>query len=188
MNFQPIIKHLSLPIVIAGSFFNASAAEDTPQAAKAPESIISQQREQAKERMKKDTDKYSQEQLREIETLYQSANKNLKAPEAKAQLEKLVSEYGGSNRAGCGLLYLCKMTQGEEQIKCLTEAIAKYSDCFYGDGVQVGPYARYYLAKRYQRDKREDEAQALYKEISTLYPDAVTHRGTLLSSSLGQAK
>lgn len=188
MNFQTIIKHLSLSIVVAGSIFTAFAAEENPQTAKAPESIISQQQEHAKERMKKDTAMFSQEQLREIETLYQSANKNLKAPEAKALLEKLVSEYGGSNRAGCGLLYLCKMTQSEEQIKCLTEAIAKYSDCFYGDGVQVGPYARYYLARRYQRDKRNDEAQALYKEISTMYPDAVTHGGMLLSSSLGQTK
>ena len=188
MNLPSNIKHLLLSIILTGSFFNAAAAEDANKSAKAPESTITRQRELAKERMQKDTDRFSQEQLRAIETLYQSANKNLKAPEAKALLEKLVSEYGDANRAGCGILYLCKMTQGEEQIKYLTEAIAKYGDCYYGNGVQVGPYARYYLAKRYQRDKRNDEAQALYKEIGALYPDAVTHGGTLLSSSLGQTK
>jgi len=188
MNLPSNIKRLLLPIILTGSFFNAAAAEDANQAAKAPEITISRQKELAKERMQKDTDKFSQEQLREIETLYQSANKNLKAPEAKGMLEQLVSKYGGSNRAGCGILYLCKMTQGEEQIKYLSEAIDKYSDCYYGDGVQVGPYAKFYLAKRYQHDKRNDKAQALYKEIGTLYPDAVTHGGTLLLSSLRQAK
>lgn len=188
MNIPSIIKRLLPGIVLAGSFCHALAAEDGDQAPKAPESIIARQRERAEERVKKDAERFSPDQLREMEALYQSANKNLKAPEAKALLEKLVSEYGGSNRAGCGILYLCKMTQGKEQIKYLNEAIASYSDCYYGDGVQVGPYARYYLAKRYQHDNRNDKAQALYKEISALYPDAVTHAGTLLASSLGKTK
>ncbi|MFO7936514.1 MAG: hypothetical protein R6V06_02785 [Kiritimatiellia bacterium] len=95
------------------------------------------QRKKARHRMRKDLEVYSREKLREIESLYQVANKNWKSdkPKAKASLEKMLEKYERANRTGCALMYLGQMTQGEEREKYLKKAIEGYSDCYYGDGV-----------------------------------------------------
>ncbi|MFZ2656521.1 MAG: tetratricopeptide repeat protein, partial [Victivallales bacterium] len=78
------------------------------------------------------------------------------------------------------LQYLGQMTSGEEKEKYLKQAIKDFSDCYYGSGVQVGAYARLYLADYYQKNGKKDEASALYEEIRKDYPDAVNHKGRLL--------
>jgi hypothetical protein len=127
--------------------------------------------------MREDSDIYSQEELREIESLYQVANKKWRSEEGKDSLKKLVSKYSAANRTGCALLYLGQMSTGDEQINYLKQAIENFSDCFYGDGVQVGAYARFVLWYRYRNDGEKEKAAGIAEEIRINYPDAIDHRG-----------
>lgn len=135
------------------------------------------QRVKARERMCKDLETYSQDELRDIETLYQVANKKWRSEEGKESLRKLISKYSSANRTGCALLYLGQMSTGGEQINYLKQAIENFSDCFYGDGAQVGAYARFILLYRYRNDGEKEKAARLAEEIQTDYPDAIDHRG-----------
>jgi len=150
--------------------------------------VCEDQKNKARERMRKDLKVYSKDELRAIESLYQVANKNWKTDKAKgkASLLKMVSKYDKANRTGCALLYIGQMTQGEERESYLKQAIEGYSDCFYGDGVQVGAYARYYLAYYYKDAGDKKKAKALFDEIRKDYPNAITHSGKSLS--IGMAK
>jgi len=67
----------------------------------------------------------------------------------------------------------------------LRRAIASYGDSWYGDGTQVGPYARTILAVDLARAGRTEEAKALAAEVRTLFPGAVEHNGARLAGSLG---
>jgi tetratricopeptide (TPR) repeat protein len=146
--------------------------------------IVTQQRAHAKERMRKDSEFYSRDELREIETLYQVANKQWRTEEGKESLEELINKYDKANRTGCALLYLGQMSKGEERIDYLEQAIAGFSDCFYGDGVQVGAYARFYLASYYKKSGEAEKASELFSEICEKYPSAIDHKGNLLSKLL----
>ncbi len=127
---------------------------------------------------------YSEDQLREIERLYQTANKDLKSPEAKKTLNTLIEKYPKANRTGCAVQYMGQMSAGEEKEKYLRMAIKDFGDCYYGNGVQVGAYARFYLAYYYKEAGKEKEAKALFDEIRKDYPDAVNHKGKLLIDML----
>lgn len=127
---------------------------------------------------------YSDEQLREIEKLYQSANKNLKSPEAKEALKSLIEKYPKANRTGCAVQYMGQMSSGEEKETYLKLAIKDFGDCYYGSGVQVGAYARLYLAYYYKEIGKEKEAKTLFDEIRRNFPDAVNHKGKLLVNML----
>ena len=158
------------------------ASSTAPVVAKAEaEQRVNQQRMRAGERMRKDSTVYSREQLREIEDLYQVANRNWQSQEAKASLKKLVQKFDKANRTGCALLYLGQMSGGEEKEDYLQKAIKDFSDCYYGDGVQVGAYARYHLAYYYKETGQEEKAEELFKEIRTKYPDAIDHKGRFLA-------
>ncbi|MFH0953964.1 MAG: hypothetical protein V1873_06510 [Verrucomicrobiota bacterium] len=123
---------------------------------------------------------YTQQQLSTCEQLYQVSNREGDSPQVKANLEKVIAEYDKSNRAGCAALYLGQRTQGDEKVKYLTMAIEKHSDCMYGDGVQVGAYARFLLAAYYRDNGKKDAATKLFQEVRTQFPNAVNHRGGLL--------
>jgi tetratricopeptide (TPR) repeat protein len=146
------------------------------------EQMVTQQRNKAKKRMRKDSEVYSRDDLREIESLYQVANKQWKSQEGKDSLKKLINKYDKANRTGCALLYLGQMSKGEEREEYLKQAIEDFSDCFYGNGVQVGAYARYYLAYHYKESGKEKKAAELFEEIGELYPSAINHKGKLLST------
>lgn len=127
---------------------------------------------------------YSEDQLREIERLYQTANKDLKSPEAKKTLTTLIEKYPKANRTGCAVQYMGQMSTGEEKEKYLRMAIKDFGDCYYGNGVQVGAYARFYLAYYYKEAGKDKEAKVLFDEIRKDYPDAVNHKGKLLIEML----
>jgi hypothetical protein len=143
--------------------------------------VVSQQRKQAKARMQKDLEIYSRRELQEIETLYQVANKKWKSEEGKKSLEKLIEKYNNANRTGCALLYLGQMSIGKERENYLMQAIKGFSDCFYGDGVQVGAYARYYLAHHYNAIGNKVKSETIFQEIRKQFPYAINHKGELLS-------
>lgn len=146
------------------------------------EQIVTQQRNEAKTRMRKDSKVYSRNELKEIETLYQVANKQWRTQEGKDSLKELIKKYDKANRTGCALLYLGQMSKGDDREKHLKQAIRDFSDCFYGNGVQVGAYARYYLAYYYKESGEEKKAKKLFEEISEKYPNAINHKGKLLST------
>ena len=142
---------------------------------------VDQQRMKARKRMRKDSAVYSRDQLREIESLYQVANQKWRTQEGKKSLEQLIEKFDKANRTGCALLYLGQMSRGKEREEYLQKAIEGFSDCYYGNGVQVGAYARYYLAHHYKEDGQAEKAEELLKEIRSEYPDAINHKGRFLA-------
>ena len=156
----------------------AAAAEQAPPAQRQKLQAL------AKQRMRKDLQKHTPDQLKEAEALYQVANKNWRTPEAKQSLEQMVAKFPNVNRTGCAVLYLAQYSRGEEQERLLKEAIEKYGDCFYGNGVQVGAYARLLLGGYYQQNGKEDLAKQQFDELRTKFPDAIGHRGESLVAKL----
>ena len=145
------------------------------------EQRVNEQRMKARERMRKDSATYSRTQLRDIEALYQVANKKWRTEEGKNSLKKMITKYDKANRTGCALLYLGQMSKGKEREEYLKKAINGFSDCFYGNGVQVGAYARYYLAHYYRENGQKEEAKEMFREITSKYPNAVNHKGRFLA-------
>ena len=64
--------------------------------------------------------------------------------------------------------------------------IAKYSDCWYGNGAQVGALARLVLAGSYLSRGESAGAQKLFDEINRDYPGAITHQGVLIAERIKQ--
>jgi hypothetical protein len=141
-------------------------------------------RERFEKKMAQDRAKYTQEQLRDAENLYQVANQKWGTPEATESLQTMIKKYPDINRTGCATLYVAQKSQGDERARYLQDCIEKFNDCFYGDGVQVGAYARFLLAGEYMSKGQEEKAAALYSELKTRYPEAVDHGGNLLVDSI----
>jgi beta-lactamase regulating signal transducer with metallopeptidase domain/tetratricopeptide (TPR) repeat protein len=135
-------------------------------------------------RMARDRATYTERELGEIEQLYQTANKRWKSQEAQDSLEKLVARYAKANRTGCAVLYLGQMSESAQKERYLKRAIEDFGDCMYGDGVQVGAFARYLLAMHYEETGKKNEAKRLVAELIEDYPDAVGHNGNLLIEQL----
>ena len=131
-------------------------------------------------RTAQDSGKYTPAQLNNAEQLYQIANQKWGTPEAKESLQTMVQKFPDLNRTGCAVLYLAQMTQGDERAQYLQECIDKYNDCFYGDGAQVGAYARFLLAKDYKSQGDTLKAKALFNEIKANYAGAIDHNANLL--------
>ena len=148
------------------------------------EQLLESQQRQARERMRRDAENYSRNELREIEKLYQVANKKWRSVEARQSLQQLVQKYDQANRTGCAILYLGQMSEGEEKVKYLKRAIDQFGDCYYGDGVQVGAYARYLLGYYYQSHDRQEQAEEMFEEIRRSFSNAVDHRGNSLLAQL----
>jgi hypothetical protein len=137
-------------------------------------------REKFERRSELDQKKYTQEQLMEAEKLYMVANQKWGSPEVVESLQTMIKKYPDINRTGCATLYLAQLSQGDESAKYLQDCIEKYNDCYYGDGVQVGAYARFLLAENYRSKGEKEKAEALCKEIKDNYSDSIDHRGQLL--------
>ena len=150
-------------------------------------SRIAMNKKSARARMQKDMEFYTPEQIQAAENTYQAASKNLKGPDAKAILQKVVLDYPKSNRAGCALLYLGQMSTGDEQLLYYKQAI-EHGDCFYGNGVQVGAYARLMLAGRFAKDGKKDEAIVVLDELTKQFPRSVNHKGQPLELIAAQLK
>jgi hypothetical protein len=176
MPMAPLIS-LSILFVTLGS---ASAQAPTP----TPEML----RARAQERMRQDSAVYSAQALGQLEELYQSANKDLSGPDAKQILERVIKDYPKSNRAGSAILYLAQLASGDEREAYLKTAIDTYGDTWYGDGVQVGAFARAQLAVYYSAHQKTAEAKALASEIVESFPGAIDHAGRPLVETLRRLK
>lgn len=163
------------------SLLMSTPAQETDSAVKAL-------RARAQERMRQDLAIYSRADLQKLEELYQSANRNLSSPDAMGILQRVVTEYPKSNRAGSAVLYLAQLSSGAERETYLKTAIADHADTWYGDGVQVGALARVQLAAFYAAGGRSEEAQALAKEVVDRFPGAIDHNGRPLVEALRRLK
>lgn len=157
----------------------------TQQAAQARQTAL---REKFSQKMAQDRQKYSPQQLNEAEQLYQVANRHWGTLEASNSLQEMIQKYPDIDRTGCAVLYVAQMSQGEDRAQYLQDCIDKYNDCFYGDGVQVGVYARFLLAEDCRKSGEMAKAKTLLDEIKTRYPDAVDHSGNLLVDSINAIK
>src|SRR2546423_1926159 len=79
-----------------------------------------------------------------------------------------------------GVLYLGQKSRGEEKIKYLTMAYEKFGDCYYGNGVQVGPYARFLLGLYHRDMSKPEQAEKQFSDILRTAPDAIDHSGRSL--------
>lgn len=140
-------------------------------------------RNQARIRARQDLQYYKPEELEQIETLYRSWSTQ-KGDDQKAVALTLQQKYPKANRTGCAMLYLAQGSLGEPQIELLKQVIRDYSDCYYFDSVQVGPYARLILGSLLEKSGRHTEAAACFDELKKLYPDAIDHNGKPLSADL----
>ena len=145
---------------------------------------VKKQQTLARQRMSQDLKKRDRKQLQEVEQLYQVANKNWRAPEAKQSLQQMVERFPDVNRTGCAALYLAQWSEGDDRERLLKEAGEKYGDCYYGNGVQVGPYSKFLLALYYKDKGEADKAKELFEEIRTKSPDAIDHRGNGLVAQI----
>lgn len=169
------IAAVLLTLVGVGTGAPLLAQEAVPKSS--PGASLDQLRVTAQMRMRRDRESFTREQLQEIERLYQSTNGRFFTPESRATLEDLIARFPGSNRAGCAALYLARVSPEAEREAALLNVIAHHADAWYGDGTQVGPLARAYLASWYYSKDRKDEALAIAKVIATETPDAVDHTG-----------
>jgi TolA-binding protein len=168
--------------VVVGLTFSAAFGEP----AAAPRELRDRQIAKARERMRQDSKKYTREQLQECENLYQVANKNWRTPEAVSTLKVMIEKYPDVNRTGCAVLYLAQMSKGKERETRLREAIDKYSDCWYGDGAQVGPLARMYLGMHLWGSGNKAAGKKLFDEVREKYPEALSHQGQLLKDVMAE--
>jgi len=143
-------------------------------------SVVDEERKKAAERAKQDTKHFTRHELQGVEALYQGANRKLDQPESLDALRKLVDRYPKANRAGCAALYLGQRTRGDEQIQYLRMAIDDYGDCYYGNGVNVGAYAKLILAYRLRKDGMGKESEDLFDQIRSDHSRAIDHQGNLL--------
>ena len=137
-------------------------------------------RERFDRRRELDLKKYTREQLTEAENMYAAAESKWNSPEYSESVKQMVQKFPDANRAGCLLLEFAQNTTGPDSEKCFKDCIEKYNDCYYGDGVQVGAFARFWLADYYSKTNENEKAAALYKEIKDNYSDAIDHNGQLL--------
>ncbi len=180
-------------LVIASLAWSAFLGYKVSQLEKLMAPVKAQQAAQARQaafrakfdqKMAQDQQKYSQQQLSDAEQLYQIANRKFGTLEASNSLQTMIQKYPDIDRTGCAVLYVAQMSQGEDRARYLQDCIDKYNDCFYGDGVQVGVYARFLLAQDNRSKGERAKADALFNEIKSKYPDAVDHGGNLLVDSI----
>ena len=135
------------------------------------------EREAFEGRMDRDRQAFTVEEQVEIASLYRIARATWKHGDGMTSYEKLITKYKSSNRAGCAIIDLGYIREGEEREKCFRAAIADHSDCFYGDGVQVGAEARFLLGKICRASGRTAEASRLFAELREQFSDAIDHHG-----------
>ena len=164
----------------------SKADSATPASATIDRAKLSSLQTKARARMAADRTHYSADQLREVENLYQPSNDRARrgSPEIIASLEKLIANYPKANRTGCAQLYLAQWKSGDEREQALKDAAEKFGDCWYGDGCQVGPYARFQLGQYYVQQNQPDKAKEQFEKIRTETPDAVDHGGQSLVSQI----
>ena len=185
---KPLVAQRGGGGAAAGGGDNDAKPAAAVQPATRNEALVRQAQVKARARMRQDARKHSSEEIGSAEELYQVANKNWRTEQARQSLQQMVEKFPDVNRTGCAVLYLGQMSVGEERERLLTDAMEKYGDCYYGNGVNVGAYARFLLAHYYKDNGEADKAKKLFNEIRTKYADAVDHGGRSLLAQVQAAE
>jgi hypothetical protein len=146
--------------------------------------VVQEQKALARDRIMIDAEIYQRHDLQVIEKLYQTAAQDWKSKEAKKAIPYLIERYPRANRTGCAILNRAQASEGKEQLELLEQAVGSFGNCYYANGVQVGAYARLYLAMRHKKDGNDKDASKHFEIIRANYANAVDHKGQLLSSHL----
>jgi hypothetical protein len=177
-------------LIVAWSLLQPPAAAAKPREPEAPaspeklERIREKNAREAREKMAADSKTYQGDKYAELETLYQKGNANPRTPDNQVFLKEVLEKFPKSNRAGCAALYLGRYTKGREQEEYLKLAIEKYSDCYYGDGTNVGGYARFVLGMMEHQAGKQTAAKKLFEALRKDYAKTTDHGGRLVVDSL----
>ncbi len=104
----------------------------------------------------------------------------MRRPDGIKTLQELIGRYPRSNRAGCALLELARLSSGTMREQYLRQAIAAHSDAWFENGVQVGALARATLAVDLAALERFDEAERVAAELVAMFPGAIDDSGATL--------
>jgi hypothetical protein len=135
------------------------------------------QRDAARAQRDADEERFSEEELEEINELYRGGRGRRGSPERRENLEQLVEKYPEASMAGCALVQLAHGTSPEEAESYYLKAIRGYGDSYCYGGSLVGAMARDRLADHYEKIGQDGKAKQLRAEIKTEYPGAVDHHG-----------
>lgn len=138
----------------------------------------------AKEHVAQESKNFASLDLRNAEMLYQRGSNLYPGKESKPLLDSVVLVYPLFNRAGCAQLYRAWQETGSEKERLLNDCIARFFNCYYLDGTQVGPLAKLALGNYYVETGRQREAKAIFRQIEKESPEAVDHDGTLLINKI----
>jgi TolA-binding protein len=131
--------------------------------------------------MQEEKTKFNPQDIRTAEDIYMRASAlKREGKDSKASLDSIVLMFPKLNRAGCAQLYRAQQESGQEKERLLQDCIERFSTCYYGDGVQVGPFAMFELAKYYQQSGKKKEAKDMFRKLRKEYSGAVGHDGVLL--------
>lgn len=122
--------------------------------------------QRAHERARAEERRFSAEQLREIERLYQEAKRADTGEGLARGFQPLLDRFPSANRTGCAILLMARVTQGEAREALLKRAIREHGDACFLDGTNVGGVARLMLAQDAGAAGRADEARRLRDEIA----------------------
>ena len=150
--------------------------------------VVAEQKSLARERMLIDAEILTRHDLNLIEKAYHTVNEDIHSEPAQRALAFLIEKYPQANRTGCAILTRAQSISGSEQRSLLQHAIEKYSTCYYADGTQVGPYAQLYLAMLHIKEGHPKEANPLFASLRASHPNAIDHKGQLLSSHIDEIK
>ena len=124
----------------------------------------------AHERVRAEEQRFSAEQLREIERLYQEAKKAGTGEELVREFQPLLDRFPSANRTGCAVLLMARVSQGEARKALLTRAIQHHGDACFLDGTNVGGVARLMLAQDAEAAGRTADALRWKDEIEKSFP------------------
>ncbi len=117
------------------------------------------------------------------EGLYREGSRLKKEGKPEAALtawRTLTEKFPKHSRAGCAAVYMGQTQLGMKDVKGAIESFTLAADRFgghrYGNGVEVGGYAYFYLTSTYCETKDYDKAVAALKALVDKYPYASGHR------------
>jgi len=130
---------------------------------------------------------FAKQDIDKAEKLYMRGSRMLlSGEESKKQFDSVVSLYPQLNRAGCAQLYRAQQEVGGEKERLLKDCLARFSNCYYLDGAQVGPLATYQLACYYWNIGRYRDADEFFRQLRKDHPEAVGHDGRLLVDKINE--
>lgn len=103
-----------------------------------------------------------------------------KPNDALAAWRALIDRFPDSNRAGCAAIYMGQQQLTDKDYSGAEESFSlaakKFGHQKYGDGVEVGGYAYFFLASVYCDTEQYDKAVESLKTLVEKYPYASGHR------------